>query len=267
MIGSHGGWIHNLFAEKVDSGEWGEDEIALYLDKNDECLESVTGAAVDEYSAPAGAHPPEIMDRLLRDRGFVAYYTTGDGGGAPTRAFHGGRMLSPELIAFPVMPLGDVASFGEMEEERDLPPAVVRRWLDATVAYCAEQRTVRLVYSHPYNLFISANGHDYRPAFRGWLDDLSARVADGGLQVRPMGDFARFLQRMLATRARFDVVDGELAVSLANPGGLRDLTVALPAARWAAPRAAGLSVTTDGDWHYVVVEEETDALAFTAAAR
>lgn len=266
-IGSHGGWYHNYFARQVESGKWGETEIRRYVQRNMECLEEVTGREVREYSAPAGVHPPRIMARLLPDLGVNSYYYTGDGGSAPNRSFTDGTMLAGDMIAFPVMPLADVASLGEMDADRDLPPRRVREWLDGATRFCRSERTVRLLYSHPYNLYLMHNGNDYREAFRGWLADLDSLQRDGRIKVAPMGEFADFMLRMLRTEQVYSSRGDGLRVELRNPLGLRDLAVAVPAAGRVPPRDPGLSVTEDGGWYYIVVEETTDAKSFTVGLR
>jgi hypothetical protein len=201
-------------------------------------------------------HPPDVMAPLLEELGIVATYWTGDSGSGPGRAFWDGRLLAPSLIHFPVMPLRAVASLGEMEEAPDLPEAEVGRWLAGTADFCARQRTVRLIYSHPYDLYAYDGPRDFRPVLRTWLDDLAARQAAGELQVRPMAEFARFMQRMLRTDAAFRPQPQGLAVSLANAEGLRDVTVAVPCAGVTAPSAGWLRVETDGRWYYVVITDD-----------
>ncbi len=261
-IGSHGGWYHNYFARQVDSGAWGESEIREYVQRNTDCLEKITGKKVIEYSAPAGVHPPEVMARLLTGMGMNSYYYTGDGGSAPNRSFNDGECLAADLIAFPVMPLAGVASLGEMDSELDLPPDAVRGWLDATLGFCAKERSVRLLYSHPYNLYLSVNGNDYRECFRGWLAELDSLQNAGRLTVAPMGEFAGFMLRMLDTEQVYAREGNRMRITLSNPGGLRDITVAIPAADYGRPDAAGLSVTEDDRWYYAVIEERTDEKSF-----
>ncbi len=266
-IGSHGGWYHNIFALKAASGEWGGPEIRRYVERNQRCLRSVTGKRVVEYSAPAGVHPPRMMARIMSDLGMNSYYYTGDGGSAPNRSFHEGERLSDSLVAFPVMPLGEVASLGEMDELENYDETVVGRWLRETSAYCDRERTVRLLYSHPYNLYVYKHENDYRRVFLDWLIELEQAQREQRLTVAPMSVFADFLLRMIETEASFVRDGGVLRVELSNPRGLRDQAVALPEELCERPDAPGLRVEQDDGWYYVVVEDAVDAKTFTVDLR
>ncbi len=234
-IGSHGGWIHNLFASRVDGRLWGADSIRTYVARNRDCLARVTGRPVVEYSAPAGVFPPRTMLPLLREMGFTAFYYTGDSGSAPNRTFHAGRALSDSLIAFPVMPRQEYASLAEMDMVGGLPADSVAAWLRGVADYCARERTIRMVYSHPYNLQRYTHDVDYRPVWSAWLDTLAARRARGELQVRTMSDCADFLRRLWRTELRCALEGGEARLTLRNPAGLRDVTVELPRDRFVPP--------------------------------
>jgi len=255
-IGSHGGWMHNMFALEVSEGRWGEDEIRDMVRRNTDCLSEVTGRPVVEYSAPAGVHPPQVMAGVLEDFGFTSYYYTGDSGSAPNRSFFEGAMLSPDLVAFPVMPRRDIASFGEMESGPGLSAAEVSDWLNGVSDYCERQSAVRLVYSHPYNLYIYHGDTNYRPAFTAWLDDLEARRDAGRLTVTTMTDQAAFLQRMLAVQTEWHLDAEGLTVTLHSDDGLDGMTVAVPAERYLPPTGDGLRTATVGAWHLVVIEGE-----------
>lgn len=203
-IGSHGGWYHNWFALNIESGAFGEKEIKTYIQKNSECLESLTGRKIVEYSAPNGVHPQPVMTQILAEMGIAAYYYTGDSGAAPNRTFFNGRMLSDRLIAFPVMPLIDMASLEEFDVN-GYGEAAVRQWLQRTVAYAVNNRVVRLLYSHPYDLFETSQRRDYRPAFISFLDLMEQEQAKGQLSVQSMSYFAEFMLQMLETEVHFTV--------------------------------------------------------------
>jgi hypothetical protein len=143
----------------------------------------------------------------------------------------------------------------------------VREWLFATADYCAENRTVRLVYSHPYNLYEADGGHDYRPAFTAWLDHLEALRDSGRLQVRPMIAFADHLLRVVAADLRCTPAAGRLRVELTVPGGLRDLAVALPKRLVGRPRRPGIRVEEDARYWYLILEDDAHELALDLDAR
>ncbi|MCI4458149.1 MAG: hypothetical protein JHC21_00820, partial [Thermocrinis sp.] len=56
-IGSHGGWTHNWFSNGILEKRFSERDIEEYIEKNNQCLESITGYKIREYSAPNGVHP------------------------------------------------------------------------------------------------------------------------------------------------------------------------------------------------------------------
>lgn len=257
-VGSHGGWIHNLFAARIASGAWGADSIAVYVRRNRDCLARVTGRPVTEYSAPDGVFPPRLMVPLLRGLGFTSFYWTGDTGSAPGRAFYGGARLSDSLVAFPVMPRGRYASLAEMDMYAELPPDSVAAWLQGVARYCARERTVRMVYSHPYNLQRYTHPVDYRPAWAAWLDTLAARQGRGELQVRTMSDVADFLRRLWRTRWSLRETARGRVLALRNPLGLQDVAVSLPAALVPAAAAppAGAALRRIGDRCLLVVGDD-----------
>jgi len=266
-IGSHGGWIHNRFAAAVDEGIWDADSVATYVDRNSACLRGITGRPVREYSAPAGVHPPAIMSPLLEELGFDCYYYTGDSGSAPNRSFHGGERLSERLIAFPVMPRGGLASLAEMDDRLALPADSVLAWLSATSDYCRRERTVRMVYSHPYNLIKYTHDLDYRPALTAWYEELAALQAAGRLYVRTMADCADFLDRAWETDFTVTLADGEARVRLNNGRGLAGVAVALPRTRWTVETPTGCRRLADERETVLVVTEDLDEIEFTATWR
>jgi hypothetical protein len=202
---------------------------------------------VREYSAPDGVHPQPEMSRILEELGFVAYYYTGDGGSAPNRSFYDGRMLSESLVAFPVVTLGPVASVGEMLVAPGMTPARAAAWLTEVADYCERNRTVRLVYTHPYDFASTAGGHAYAEVWRRWFDDLAERQAAGRFQVRPMSEYADFLLRVATTEARFIREGNGLRVQLSHPDGLRHLAFAVPHGAYTPTDTTGLRAERDGD--------------------
>ncbi|MFN8186050.1 MAG: polysaccharide deacetylase family protein [Gaiellales bacterium] len=222
-IGSHGGWVHNWFAEELNAGRLERAEVERMIHRNNACLERVTGTPVRSYAAPEGVHPP-LVTHILERLGIRSYYYTGDTGSAPNRTFLGGEMVSGEAWAFPVMPNGRFASVGEMLVEGGLPASEVEDWLDATADYVVDERTIRLLYSHPYDL--ATRG--YAAAYGRFLDRVEHQVARGRLSVRPMAEYASFLSRFVRTEATFELRGGDVAVSLANADGLYELAFAVP---------------------------------------
>jgi hypothetical protein len=226
-IGSHGGWSHNYFSDQLENSKLTEAQLRDAIVRNEECLESVTRRQVSAYSAPNGVHPP-VVTRLLQERGINAYYYTGDSGSAPNRTFLDGARVSDDAWAFPVMPNGLYASVGEMIKA-GLSPREVEQWLVQTLDYVGDQRTVRLLYSHPYDL----SDTNYLAVYNDFLDTAESLQSRGLLRVEPMTYFADFMSRFVETDFSFTRADGALEVRLSNPAGLKDVSFAVPAA-WLA---------------------------------
>lgn len=252
-IGSHGGWYHNWFALNVESGALGKNEIKTYIQKNNQCLESLTGRKIVEYSAPNGTHPQPMMTQILDELGVSAYYYTGDSGGAPNRTFFHGRMLSDRLIAFPVMPLVDKASPAEFDAN-GYSEAAVRQWLQRTLAYTVDNRTVRLLYAHPYDLFKTSQRRDYRPAFVSFLDAMEQAQSKGHLNVQPMSYFAEFMLQMLETEYAFTIEPKGLDVVVRKPAGFQGLTLAFPRDRYRPPEKDAWQVRSGTGFFYVTLD-------------
>lgn len=244
VVGSHGGWAHNWFSENVEKGLFKEQEMEEYIRQNRDALAAATGYAGTEYAAPDGVHPQPAMTRVLERLGFDSYYYTGDSGSAPNRTFIDGVMVSSSVIGFPVIPFGKAASFFEMEQARRTEHEVTR-WLLGVADYAALNRTVRLLYSHPYDI------EHYPAALRTFLDYIQKKQAEGVLTVRPMSYYARFLLRFLDTDYRFLRDENTLRVKVKNTRGLGGLTVAVPSSWCKAPAFPDVRLDADETYYYV----------------
>lgn len=248
VIGSHGGWAHNWFPEKIQNGEFKEKEIYEYIKKNTDCLESITGYKIVEYAAPNGAHPQPVTTKVLEKLGFSTYYYTGDSGSAPNRTFLNGKIVSENVFAFPIMPFGKYASFQEMKRAGKTEEEV-EKWLIETLNYIVRNKTVRLVYSHPYDI------PDYPNAFKSLLDYAGQLQEKEKLEVKPMSYFIKFLQRFLKTSYSFRKENNKLLVSLKNPEGLEGITVAIPKKSYKRPDSDGIGIQEDEDYYYLSVKD------------
>jgi len=244
-IGSHGGWFHDWFANNLRTGKFGHREEAEYMKKNKDALESIVGYKIIEYSAPAGVHPQPVTTHILEKFGFIAYYYTGDGGSSPNRTFVKGKMVSDKVIAFPIMPFGkEGVSLYELKIA-NVPSEKVREWLCGIVDYIINNRTVRLVYSHPYNAV------EYPKALSSFLDYAEKKATTGELQIRPMSYFAKFLLRFLKTQYSFRFQNNGMEVHMKNPEGLNEITVAIPKNRYKCPQTSEFLLDEDQDYYYL----------------
>jgi hypothetical protein len=222
-IGSHGGWAHNEFAAKVASGAYSSAQIRSLIARNGACLTSVTGVPVRSFAAPDGEHPQPLMTDALDDIGILGYYYTGDTGAPVERPFFDGQLVSTKSWAFPIMPLGHVASVAEMRRAH-IAPARVERWLDDTAAYASDQHGIYLVYSHSYD-FLQA---DYAHAMSGFLDHVETMERTGDLRTTDMVTASEFMDRFILTTSSFTRLSDGVHVHLANPRGLHAIAFAIP---------------------------------------
>jgi len=247
-IGSHGGWAHNWFSRNIEKGKFSRKEIYEYIKKNNDCLEDITGHRIVEYSAPNGVHPQPVTTGVLKRLRFLSYYYTGDTGSAPNRTFINKRMVSDKVIAFPIMPSGRSASLYEMkgagrtEEE-------VERWLIETVDYAVRNRTVRLIYSHPYDI------PNYPSALKSFLTYVEKMQKTDKLEIRSMSYFAKFLLKFLKTGYTFKADDKGLTLFLTNPEGLEGITAAIPKETYKRTDTDGVAIHEDEDYYYLSVKD------------
>jgi hypothetical protein len=253
-IGSHGGWAHNWFSTNIAEKRFGESEIYEQIERNNECLTSLTGYPVNEYSAPNGIHPQPVATRILEKLNIRAYYYTGDTGSTPNRTFIGGKMISGSVIAFPIMPFGKSASLQEMKRAGRTEEEVTN-WLFQTVDFVANNRTVRLVYSHPYDIY------EYPLGLKLFLDYAEKLQNEGRLVVQSMGSYAEFLLRFLKTSASFELQNNTMVLHLKNPEGLDGVTAAIPKQTCQKPLSADIHLQEDNDYYYLpIAGKDTEKL-------
>jgi len=154
-----------------------------------------------------------------------------------------------------------------MDDKLALPADSVLVWLSATSDYCRRERTVRMVYSHPYNLTKYTHDLDYRPALSAWYDELAALQAAGHLRVRTMADCADFLDRAWETEFTVTLAGGDARLKLRNGRGLAGVAVALPKARWSVETPPGCRRLADEGETVLVVTEDLDEIEFMATWR
>jgi hypothetical protein len=185
-LGSHGGWIHNVFGYGV--GEDNERRFMPWLVLNHEAVSAVRDAPVQVYSAPMGNQPRWVTNWLRREN-FHAYYTTSDNGVGPTRAFEQGQAAPrSQLWSFPVSSFGRLATLDELPL-RDLPQAPFAAFMTDLMAYTAEAGVVRLTYFHP------ATAMTYRATLEAIARQAQALSASGRFRFYSMQALAEFLSR------------------------------------------------------------------------
>lgn len=252
-IGSHGGWAHNWFSDNVNSGKFKEKEIYDTIKRNNDCLEKLVGYKITEYAAPNGVHPQPVATKVLERLGMVAYYYTGDTGSFPNRVFYNGEMVSDKVVAFPLMPFGRQASIWEMHVLGKRSVSDMEEWFSSTLDYIVHNRTVRMIYSHPYDT------QNYPVTIKNFLDKVVQMKESNEIMVRPMGDYARFFLRFLKTEYNFTSKNNQLVVTLKNPESLDGITIALPKKLYQQPDTnETLTLQEDERYYYVTVVGKND---------
>lgn len=255
-IGSHGGWAHNWFSYGILDGRIGREDIEKYIKMNNECLESITGYKIREYSAPNGVHPQPETTKILEKLGVVAYYYTGDSGSSPNRTFFNGKMVSSKVLAFPITPFEKFASFYEIWKG-GVSETEVEKFLLDLLNYTAREKVIRLFYSHPYDI------PRYPQAIKRFIETASVMQKEGKIQIKPMSYFADFLLRFLNTRYSFNMEKDTLQVNLENQEGLEGITIAIPKNYKLLKASSDYSIYQDREYNYLTVLKDVKKINFS----
>lgn len=216
-IGSHGGWAHNFFSYSlIYNPENKYDFIKKYIIKNNQCLEQIIGYKVVEYSAPNGVHPQPVNTKVLEELGMVCYYYTGDLGSQPNLTFFNGKKVSDKVLAFPVVPYRSIVSLGEMKKNY-IPAEKVKKFLIYLVDYIIESKTVRLYYTHPYDIMCYPN------EYLSFLDYIENKIKYNQIQFQTMKDYTDFFFRFLNTTFDIKSLNNRLVIELYNPESLKGI--------------------------------------------
>ncbi|MHA2620931.1 MAG: polysaccharide deacetylase family protein [bacterium JZ-2024 1] len=258
LIGSHGGWAHNWFSNGILEKKLDRVLVERFIRENNRCLETSTGYPIIEYSAPNGVHPQPETTRILETLGMNSYYYTGDGGSFPNRTFYDGKKISDNVIAFPVMSYGDKASLAELWREGVQEEDIRKFFLDL-LDFVVTERTVRLFYSHPYDI------DHYPSAIKEFIARVKHLVAEEKIIARPMSYFADFLIRFMKTNYLFEWQDDRtILVTLKNPEGLKDIAIAVPREVFLLSRKPYRQIL-DENYRYVVIQDDVQELTLRFA--
>jgi len=186
---------------------------------------------------------------ILQKLGFNSYYYTGDNGSAPNRTFIYGRMVSSEVIAFPVISLNQDASLYEMKKNQ-IEEDKVQKWLFDCVDYMINNRTTRLFYSHLHDV------DNYPNAVQNFLKYAAQKQSEGKLKVAPMSEIAGYFKRFLITEYSFHEKDGDLLITLKNNAGLKGITVAVPKNKYQAVKNADMELNQDSKYYFLTVKDD-----------
>ncbi|MDD3654472.1 MAG: hypothetical protein PHO01_09855 [Desulfotomaculaceae bacterium] len=217
-MGSHGGWMHNFFAFNVK--DLPQQKALQLLEWNSNALVAVTGKKVREYSDPGGNHPTWLK-YCLEQFGVNSYYYAGDSGASPSHPRINGEYGGEKMWAFPISPYQKFASFEEMERGQ-VKPDEVKQWLEDLVNFAADEKTIRMIYTHPSDTRFCLD------AIRAFEEKVSAEQQKGRITMAPMSWYADFLNRSAKTIYQVKRQGtGNYSIDLENPAGLKDITVAI----------------------------------------
>lgn len=257
VVGSHGGWGHNWFSEQMGAKLFTLADMEHYIKINNDCIAKTTGRPVTEYSAPNGAFPQPEGNRLMEKLGIIAYYNTADTGSAPNRTFVNREQPTTKAISFPIMPFYQAASLYEIGEEFNYAPEEIQNWFEKTFQYVVDHRTIRLMYTHPYDVYLHLT-EEQRVAVKAAMDTLEEKQKQGELQVRSMTYFADYLLRFLDTDFSFRDQDGKIEITLKNEKSLRGIPIALPRDKYQFINDGTFYVVREGRYEYVVIGEDVN---------
>lgn len=256
-IGAHGGWAHNWFSYGILNGTLKRNDIYKYIKMNIDCLESITGYKIKEYSAPNGVHLQPDTTKILEDLGIIAYYYTGDSGSSPNRTFFNGSMVSSKVLAFPITPFEQYASLFEIWKANIREEEVEAFFLDL-LNYIANERVIRLIYSHPYDI------PHYPMAIKKFLETANDMQKKGKLQINTMTYFADFIFRFLKTKYEFNFLqDKKLEVRLENSDGLEGITLAMPKKYILMAHSTETTSIQDEYYNYYIILKNEKKAYFT----
>jgi len=223
MIGSHGGWAHNWFAKNIKDGIFKKEEIKKYIKMNNDALEKVTGYPIKEYAAPDGVFPQPVSTEILKELGMTSFYYPGDSGSAPNRTFYNGEMVSKDIIAFPVMTFKDVASLFEFKRDH-YSKETVFNLLKENIDFVINNRTVRLYYTHPYDIHLEG----YESEVKNFLYYGIMMQERKELKIETMSYFRDFLLKVINTKKLFHLKNNLLTINLSSDKGFNEMVIAIP---------------------------------------
>lgn len=224
--GSHGGWIHDWFAEYLT--ESNKDVMTPYLVWNKNALESVTGRPVIEYSAPGGNMPKWVVD-WCEQQGMLGYYFVGNTGLSPTRSYREGVLQNKSIWSFPITPYGKAATF---EEFADLGVSTeeATAWFSELTDFAIDRRTARLIYFHP------PGAQDYNAPVVDLMRRTKWYDKKGKFGWYTMAGLSNFLSaRDLVSWQVAKLSDGRIGIEASHPTDLKQQTWVLPKSAYGRP--------------------------------
>lgn len=150
------------------------------------------------------------------------------------------------MWAFPVLSYGTYGTFEDAQaahqSERD-----IAAWLRDVADYCAQYRTVRLVYFHPPGIAM------FPAAFKGWMQHTASLLRSQSLRWVTMAQYADFANARQAVQwqlAHDPQLAGAQQLSASHPRSLAHFAWLLPMQRYAQPEVLQGTAQIDHDGSY-----------------
>ena len=247
VVGTHGGWIHNYFGMHL--AENNQSDFERYIMMNTQAMEHASGQRMTEYSAPVGNHP-EWVTSYLEQRGFLAYYFSGDSGMGPTRVYRDRGRDGSSIWGFPILHLGTEASLEEMNFD-SVPQPLVQNWMLSLEDYTANKRLARLFYSHP--LGATAYVH----VLQKWLQHAQELSGEGRFRWYTMTDLANFLNSRRQVKWSLTRSGSKLLLEASHPKNLVHESWIFPKSEYLGLRVVQgrASVKDEGDIWLVTAKD------------
>ncbi len=220
-IGNHGGWIHNVFGEQVTADN--APRFSSWLQRNQQTMSEIVGEHLVSYSAPMGNHPTWVTD-WLEANGMRAYYTAGDCGLGPTRAYMDGQPPGPGTPwAFPISNLNRIATFEELSSA-GVSESVMADFIRDLMRHVSDEGVVRLFYFHP------ASAPDFRRSLSILTQTAQQLQQNGHFRWYSMQSLADFLDRRLKVQWQVQKTEDSDMVGLQarSTKSLKGMTWVLP---------------------------------------
>jgi hypothetical protein len=185
------------------------------------------------------------VSRWLEKNNIDAYYFAGDTGMGPTQVYRDSRRDGQNIWAFPIVHLGRYASLEEMGFA-NVDPNVVQGWLSGVADFVADDRSARLIYTHPLG------ATKYVSALRQFLSHTDQLAGEHRFRWYTMAGLSDFLnQRKKLSWSMTASAPNTLLLEAHSPDTLAHATWALPKGQFSQPqvRRGKVQVTSDaGHW-------------------
>ena len=256
-VGSHGGWIHNIYG--LNANETNAATYLPWLQWNMMAVDDVSGERSRSYSAPQGNNPSWAV-AWNEFWGIVGMYTVSNTGSPATREWRDGARLTTKLWSMPVTPFGVSATFEDFEAN-GVGDTSSAQWLLDLQSFVVNRRSNRMFYNHP------PGAAAHLDVVKTFVQRGKALRDSGRFRWYTMAELADFSQRRVQTGwASSSTWLGKEVFVLNNGQSLTDITMLLPRDRYTMPFVfwgAGTVSSDATDW-MVTARSGTELKFYTA---